>query len=118
MSSGALDAPNREQDFEEKAGAFEYHTSKMIDAAEQTSIHGKNVSKQLTDNIQAAAKDVSETFYAKSSSMVTIPWGREIISCNCFFFLFYVYHEFNYPLRKLKICCPKTLLRFLLLSKI
>lgn len=55
-----IDAPNREQEFEEKAGAFEYHTSKMIDAAEQTSIHGKNVSKQLVENIQAAAKDLAE----------------------------------------------------------
>lgn len=59
-AKASQDAPNREQDFEEKAGAFEYHTSKMIDAAEQTSIHGKNVSKQLVENIQSAAKDLAE----------------------------------------------------------
>jgi len=53
-------APNREQDYEEKAGAFEYHTSKMIETAEQTAIHGKHATSQLVDNIHAAAKDLAE----------------------------------------------------------
>ena len=81
MSPGVSDAPNREQDFEEKAGAFEYHTSKMIDAAEQTSIHGKNVSKQLTDNIQAAAKDVSKSYvYADNCITVMILYANNCIT--------------------------------------
>ena len=52
------DTANREQDFEEKAGAFEYHTGKMVDSAEQTAIHGKHATKQLVDNIHTATKEV------------------------------------------------------------
>lgn len=54
------DVLNREEDFEEKASAFEYHTSKMIESAEQTAIHGKHATSQLVDNIHAAAKDLAE----------------------------------------------------------
>jgi vinculin len=54
------DLANRESDYEEKAGAFEYHTSKMIETAEQTAIHGKHATSQLVDNIHAAAKDLAE----------------------------------------------------------
>lgn len=57
------DAPNREQEFEEKAGAFEYHTSKMVDSAEQTAIHGKHATKQLVDNIHTATKEVRTMKY-------------------------------------------------------
>jgi len=53
-----LETANREQDFEEKAGAFEYHTGKMVDSAEQTAIHGKHATKQLVDNIHTATKEV------------------------------------------------------------
>ena len=56
------DTPNREQEFEEKAGAFEYHTSKMVDSAEQTAIHGKHATKQLVDNIHTATKEVCVVF--------------------------------------------------------
>ncbi|XP_057297715.1 vinculin-like [Hydractinia symbiolongicarpus] len=55
-----VDAPNREQEFEDKAGAFEYHTSRMIDSAEQTAVHGKHANRQLVDNIHSAAKDLAE----------------------------------------------------------
>uniref|UniRef100_T2MH95 Vinculin n=1 Tax=Hydra vulgaris TaxID=6087 RepID=T2MH95_HYDVU len=59
-AKAAIDTPNRDQEFEEKAGAFEYHTSKIIESAEQTAVNGKHANKQLFYNIHSAANDLAE----------------------------------------------------------
>lgn len=78
------DAPNREQEFEEKAGAFEYHTSKMVDSAEQTAIHGKHATKQLVDNIHTATKELAELTpqVSHAGKLLLLNPGDKVIDAN------------------------------------
>lgn len=79
-----IGTPNREQEFEEKAGAFEYHTSKMVDSAEQTAIHGKHATKQLVDNIHTATKELAELTpqVSHAGKLLLLNHGDQVIEAN------------------------------------
>ena len=61
-------APNREKEFEEQAGAFEYASQKMVDTALQVASSGKSTSKELKEALRAKAKEVIEAYLLSSDS--------------------------------------------------
>ena len=67
FTSFLVGTPNREEDFEEKAGAFEHTANQTANTAIMLANTGGNTNKRLLDDIKNTATEVGALFYTAQS---------------------------------------------------